>query len=338
MIHLDLFYGIGGAALAVDTVWGRENVEHTFCDNDPFCQQVLKKHWPEAKIYGDINDYIQELTGMPALDYTERYGLSTKTGKQRCSCSLRTRDVHCRHSTTSGGITTSTLDGLKSQGSKVQKQPPIRNGKPFLQGNESGGQSTECFGESGFARTGREKNKMRRVRGRRDIQGWEKQDTSTSPQLQQTAKSNVAVSEVSPQLAQGKQSDNAKVNVPPFILTAGVPCQPASQAGRRKGKIDDRWLWPQTFAVIRELKPTWCVLENVRGLLTLERGVVFQELLATLESIGYQFQCFIIPAVAVNAPHRRDRVWIVAHAKSVGSERRPGEVREKNVRQNGKLH
>lgn len=97
------------------------------------------------------------------------------------------------------------------------------------------------------------------------------------------------------------------------LLTAGVPCQPASAAGKRRGKEDDRWLWPETFAAIELTTPTWVILENVRGLITLERGVVFQELLIKLESLGYEAVPLIIPAVSVNAPHKRDRVWIVAH-------------------------
>ena len=53
--HIDLFSGIGGASYAADQVWGKENVRHFFCDNEPFAQAILKKHWPEAKIYGDIS-------------------------------------------------------------------------------------------------------------------------------------------------------------------------------------------------------------------------------------------------------------------------------------------
>jgi DNA (cytosine-5)-methyltransferase 1 len=122
-------------------------------------------------------------------------------------------------------------------------------------------------------------------------------------------------------MAQNKQSE--KIDERPFILTAGTPCQPASQAGRRNGTADDRWLWPHTFAVIRATQPRWCILENVGGLLTLEQGVVFKELLATLEDQGYSWECFVIPAVAVNAPHRRDRVWIVANSK-IGDARQSG--------------
>lgn len=101
------------------------------------------------------------------------------------------------------------------------------------------------------------------------------------------------------------------------IITAGVPCQPASSAGKRRGKEDDRWLWGEAFRVLREVKPRYGIFENVRGLLTLERGLVFDSLLADLEAEGYEVLPFLLPACAVNAPHRRDRIWIVAHAKGI---------------------
>jgi len=97
-----------------------------------------------------------------------------------------------------------------------------------------------------------------------------------------------------------------------FLLTAGVPCQPASCAGKRRGTGDDRWLWDEAIRVLAEVKPTWAIFENVAGLLSLELGVVFDNLLFQMEVEGYEVQAFIIPACAVNAPHRRDRVWICA--------------------------
>jgi len=102
------------------------------------------------------------------------------------------------------------------------------------------------------------------------------------------------------------------------IIAGGVPCQPASQAGQRKGNQDDRWLWQDAFRITREIRPTWCIFENVYGLLTLDEGVAFENLLLELESIGYETQAFIIPACAVNAPHRRERVWIVANTTQRG--------------------
>lgn len=177
MKHLDLFSGIGGFALAVEAIW--PEAEHIFCDNDKFCQQVLKKHWPKSKIYGDI----RQLTA----------------------------------NTTNAGI--------------------------------------------------------EEVRKRQD--------------------------EI-------------------FLITGGFPCQPFSQAGKRRGTEDDRYLWPEMLRVIREFHPRWVIGENVGGFVTWNNGMVLNQVCSDLEEAGYEVQPFIIPACAVNAPHRRDRVWIVAHAKSSG--------------------
>ena len=97
------------------------------------------------------------------------------------------------------------------------------------------------------------------------------------------------------------------------ILTGGFPCQPFSHAGRRKGTADDRYQWPNMFRVIQNVKPDWVIAENVRGLVTWNDGMVLEQVCADLESEGYEVQPFIIPACAVNAPHRRDRVWIIAY-------------------------
>ncbi len=101
-----------------------------------------------------------------------------------------------------------------------------------------------------------------------------------------------------------------------FLLTGGFPCQPFSCAGKRKGTEDSRHLWPAMLRVIKIAQPQWIIAENVRGLLTIEGGVVFEQVCADLEGEGYAVQPFIIPAVAVNAPHRRDRVWFVAHRRN----------------------
>ena len=96
------------------------------------------------------------------------------------------------------------------------------------------------------------------------------------------------------------------------ILTGGFPCQPYSLAGKRKGKDDDRHLWPEMLRAIREIQPRWVVGENVLGLVNWSDGLVFHEVQADLEAEGYEVQPFVLPAVSVNAPHRRDRVWFVA--------------------------
>lgn len=175
MIHLDLFSGIGGFAYAADQVF--KNVEHTFCENNKFCQQILKKHWPESKIYEDIKKFNQ----------------------------------------------------------------PLR----------------------------------------------------------------------------------------PILLTGGFPCQPFSAAGVRRGISDDRYLWPEMLRVVRLTKPEWVIAENVRGILTWQKGVVFEQVCADLEDSGYEVQAFIIPACGVNAPHRRDRVWFVANSQRKRLERRYKQTSER---------
>lgn len=96
------------------------------------------------------------------------------------------------------------------------------------------------------------------------------------------------------------------------VLTGGFPCQPYSLAGKRLGKEDARHLWPEMLRAIREIKPGWVVGENVFGIVNWNGGLVFEEVQADLEAEGYEVQPFILPACAVNAPHKRDRVWFVA--------------------------
>ena len=93
------------------------------------------------------------------------------------------------------------------------------------------------------------------------------------------------------------------------LLTGGFPCQPFSVAGKQRSKKDDRYLWPQTLAVIAATRPRFILLENVAGIVKLALDTV----LSDLEAEGYTTGTVIIPACAKNAPHRRDRVWIVAH-------------------------
>ena len=108
------------------------------------------------------------------------------------------------------------------------------------------------------------------------------------------------------------------------ILTGGFPCQPFSTAGQRKGTADDRYLWPQMLRCIREVQPRWVVGENVDGIFTWNDGLVFETVCADLENEGYEVQAIRIPACATEAPHRRDRWWFIAHARSQGTGRESG--------------
>jgi DNA (cytosine-5)-methyltransferase 1 len=104
------------------------------------------------------------------------------------------------------------------------------------------------------------------------------------------------------------------------ILTGGFPCQPYSSAGKRLGKEDDRHLWPEMLRAIREIQPTWVVGENVFGLVNWSKGLVFDEVQSDLEAQGYEVQPYVLPACAVNAPHRRDRGWFIAYRTDSGIE------------------
>ncbi len=103
------------------------------------------------------------------------------------------------------------------------------------------------------------------------------------------------------------------------ILTGGFPCQPYSVAGKQKGTADDRYLWPEMFRVIKEVQPTFVIAENVRGIINIQDGMVFETVCSDLESEGFEIQTFIIPAAGVGAPHKRERVWIVGYSKHNGS-------------------
>jgi DNA (cytosine-5)-methyltransferase 1 len=92
------------------------------------------------------------------------------------------------------------------------------------------------------------------------------------------------------------------------LLTGGFPCQPFSVAGKQGGKNDDRYLWPEMLRVIREARPAWIIGENVAGILNL----ALDQVCADLEGQGYEVEPIIVPACAVDAPHRRDRCWIIA--------------------------
>lgn len=228
MKHIDIFTGITGFAYAAREVWGEEYENVLFCDNNKFCQEVIKKHFgKESLIYGDIREVTKERV---------------------------IADTNIRRS------------------SKQEQQTA---------GDK------QC--DRGFVTNPRSKE----PRG----------------------------------VSSGERKEISEIRFYD-LLTGGFPCQPFSHAGKRRGTDDNRYLWPEMFRVIREFKPSWVIVENVRGLLTIEQGVVFEQVCLDLESEGYEVQPFIIPAVAVNAPHRRDRVWIVANCTSerpnIGQHNRQG--------------
>lgn len=120
------------------------------------------------------------------------------------------------------------------------------------------------------------------------------------------------------------------------IVSGGFPCQPVSVAGKQEGEEDDSWLWYEMLRVIQEVQPPWVVAENVYGLLTIENGVLFEKVLSDLEGEGYDVQPYIIPACSQNAPHRRDRIWIIANTQEKSYRRYSSEQVEGQKQEFGK--
>lgn len=100
------------------------------------------------------------------------------------------------------------------------------------------------------------------------------------------------------------------------ILTGGVPCQPASLAGQRKGEADSRWLWGEFLRLVQDIRPMYVLAENPPGIISL-KGKNLDWICSQLEASGYSVQSFLVSAANVGAPHLRERAWIVAHSQQI---------------------
>ena len=295
MRHIDLFSGIGGFALAVDTVW--PNSEHIFCDNDSFCQSVLRKHWPNSYIFGDIDAFhISDINAIMEAWKEEKTEIALNV-----ELNLKRKGVLIASPAMQLGL----LNGDKITMPTTEQRKLLGLGKQ----KRKSSYTTE---EDAFVAENQTEHSLPLTTNMGE-EIW--RDEHTTPRhgnllfginTPTTTKSSV-ITATTPNII--TKYAHTKID----ILTGGFPCQPFSQAGRRRGTQDNRFKWPEMFRVIREFKPTWVIAENVRGLVTWNEGMVLEQVCADLESEGYEVQPIIIPAVAVNAPHRRDRIWFIAN-------------------------
>ena len=105
------------------------------------------------------------------------------------------------------------------------------------------------------------------------------------------------------------------------ILTGGSPCQPYSMAGNRKGKEDERHLWPEMLRAIREIQAPFIVGENVRGLINWNEGLVFDEIQSDLENEGYEVIPVLLTSYGKNRDHKRERIFFIAYSERQGLQR-----------------
>jgi DNA (cytosine-5)-methyltransferase 1 len=113
------------------------------------------------------------------------------------------------------------------------------------------------------------------------------------------------------------------------VVSGGFPCQPFSAAGKRRGVEDDRYLWPELLRIVEEIRPAWVVGENVSGLLSIDGGLEIERMLASLEARDYEIVGVLhYPAAGVGAPHKRDRVFIVAHSHLDRQQKRGLSIRQ----------
>lgn len=131
-----------------------------------------------------------------------------------------------------------------------------------------------------------------------------------------------------------KQFDGTKFRNTINIISGGFPCQLFSVAGKQRGKEDDRFLWLEMYRIIHEIQPAFIVAENVPGLISQGVGLVFEQIIFDLENEGFEVLPFFIPAIAVGAWHKRERLWIVAHSDGERCEKQysPSVTEKKGIR------
>ena len=306
--HISLFSGIGGFSIAAEMAGFQEVL---FCEIDEYCQSVLAYHWPGVPIIKDVRDVNRQVVADALIN--RRRTLRAESERQQWQA----------------GVEQVVADAYALWEQQSQRRESNQRGRAD-NGNQEA--TTDAHG-----------------------QRWGTQ-FSTVPQNEGQSQLNRQTDKRGRQpVIHGPRScftDNRRIT----LLTAGVPCQPASVAGKRRGAADDRWLWPEAIRVLGKIQPLHAVFENPTGITSMvefdsllevddrhysqiemasgrfevgrvcerQGAGVLDTLMGDIEAQGYTCETVIVPACAVNAPHRRDRVFIIAHSKSVRQQRNGG--------------
>lgn len=310
LTHISLFSGIGCESIAAEWA-GFKTILH--CEIDKDCQKVLKKHWPDVPIIGDIKvlealceEFVHIVGNERFLRVTQDVNLAIQNIPKNGDKNTKSNVVPMIENITvaeSKRLSTITADGVRVVGNLklssfvwiIKTIMEMRNGSDTILHQSGKSLSKEDY-----------------------------------PMIYKSSAITATTQKRCMEYAHIKTND--------LILTLGVPCQPASIAGKRRGAKDDRWLWETAINIHKYFQPTWAVFENPTGISSLgEFGSFVQmgdkalesipdneatELLNILDDIekeGYEVQPVSIPACGVGAPHKRQRIFIIAHSLSTGT-------------------
>jgi DNA (cytosine-5)-methyltransferase 1 len=355
--HLDLFSGIGGFAIAAQAC-GYTTIG--FCEKEKYAQAVLRKNWPDVPICDDINILIDKLevaenvsicteilfaaisSARQTSPTSKLFGASKEPSESKSNASNAEKSSRSQKALPTGGRC-SALGNAERRTCAEQMEPTLeavigcveaqtQTGKAALE-TSAGSDTTPQKSSNGDAvyLPGMDTNASDAETSPKDTTNFARTTSLSGRTFRFYDLNSVTGQQYAKPATNGftahRTSRNNSSDQRIDLLTAGTPCQPASVAGKRGGTSDDRWLWPATLKVAAILRPNWLIFENVFGFVTLNDGLELESVLSDLEGIGYAAWPLVIPACAVDARHRRDRVWIVAHA-DCGR----GEQRDKNER------
>ncbi len=284
--QIDLFSGIGGFTLACE--WNGIQTE-VFCEKDKRCQEFLQRIYPGIPIVPDAEDLLKLCQEFVHIVGSERFLQVTPDVSRAIRRLSENGEMNIENSIKCISGNTTDEENKKYATTMVENA--------FVVGS---------IGWSSFVLI---TNSITAERNAKDTTILLSGKSPSSEDSQMTYNSFAITATM-----QNRCMENALIKIEnPFILTAGVPCQPASRAGKQRGSADNRWLWPTAIALCRYFNPDWVLFENPLGI----NDVGLDGILADLESLDYEVAPpLIIPACAVNSPQLRNRYWIVANSTS----------------------